>query len=385
MSFEDQLTNLNQWYFFREFTYARSTFRPDAARELELADAIIWLADILFVHQLKERGVSGPTTPEAEQNWFEKKVMKKATSQVRDTLTYLAAGPIEIKNQRGHPFNLDAKSVAEIHKLVVYAPHNLLPETCRQIKHHRSVSAGLIHVIQAADYLGIVRTLLTPREVEDYLEFRESVIDKWESEITAIPEQALVGQYLIGMLDAKPSLEFTEHLFRLEHQAEEWDVSGIISKFPDRITTKNATTDYYAIIRELAMLHRNELREFKKRFQLCVEKAKADQFTRPYRMACPSTDCGFVFITVTKDVLPLRRNGLQNFTLAHKYDQKLPKCIGVSIADDVDGWYTAEWFYADFPWQENAEMEQNLKDNFPFREVKEGILPRYHFRDIDKE
>ena len=383
MSFEDQLANLNQWHFFREFTYSRATFRPEPSRELELADAIIWIADLLFVYQLKERHASVSTTPEAEQKWFEKKVLKKASRQVRDTLAYLDAGPITIENGRGHTLDLDIRSIATLHKLIVYLPHPALPEICRQIKYHRSNTAGFIHIIQAADYLGIVKTLLTPSEVEDYLAFREELIDKWEAETAVIPEPAMVGQYLIGKLTSEPSLGFIEHLNQLEHQTNEWDISGIISKFPDRVTTENAPTDYYAIVRELALLNRNQLREFKKRFQLALDKAKADEFTLPYRMACPDRECGFVFITVTKDVLAYRRNGLINFTLAHKYDQRLPKCIGLSIADDTDRWFTAEWYYAEFPWQPDPELEQRLRENSPFREVKHGILPRYQFRDSD--
>ena len=45
------------------------------------------------------------------------------------------------------------------------------------------------------------------------------------------------------------------------------------------------------------MLKRNELREFKIRFKLSVEKARANQFVRPYRIAFPRTSCGFVFIS----------------------------------------------------------------------------------------
>jgi hypothetical protein len=382
MAFEDELAALNEWHFFCEFTYSKTTFRPAPSQEVELADSIIWIGDLLAVYQLKEREAQSATTVEAEKRWFERKVLRHATRQVRDTLTYLnGAGTIEIRNHRGHAFGIDIRSIHELHKLIVYRPHDLLPESYRSLKHYRSRTAGVIHIIPANDYLGIVRTLLTPAEVADYLGFREALIDKWEVAIAAVPEPALVGQYLNGDIDVPPSVDFIEYLQRLDHRADEWDISGIISKFPDRVTTDNEPTDYYPIVRELALLKRNELREFKKRFQLSIEKARADEFVLPYRMACPRTNCGFIFIPVTKDVLPHRRNGLQNFTLAHKYELKLPKCIGVSIADDADGWFTAEWFYAEFPWEQDAELEELLRDNYPFREVKHGELPRYTYRD----
>lgn len=55
MTFADDLAALNAWHFFREFTYARNTFRPAPGQEFELADSLIWLGDLLIAYQLKER------------------------------------------------------------------------------------------------------------------------------------------------------------------------------------------------------------------------------------------------------------------------------------------------------------------------------------------
>ncbi len=382
MAFADNLAAINEWYFFREFTYSKTTFRPSPSKETELADAIIWIGDLLVVFQLKEREADSDTTVEAEKHWFERKVLWKATRQIKDTLLYLnTAGTIEIKNHRGHISRLDFRSINHLNKLIVYLPHDSLPEDCRRQKHHKSRTAGIIHIMPAYDYLGIVRTLLTPAEVADYLRFRQSIIDKWETEVTAITEQALIGQYLKGNTEAMPSVEYTKYLRLLEHRADEWDMSGIISNFLDRICTNNEQTQYYPIIREIALLKRDELREFKKRFQLSREAAHKDELVLPYRIACPRTGCGFVFIPMTKDLLPHRKIALENFTLLHKYELKLSKCIGVSIADDDAGWFTAEWFYAESPWKQDQQIEESLQKNYPFRNVKQSELLRYTFRD----
>lgn len=382
MPFEDALAELNAYYFFREFTYSKTTFRPKPSLEVELADSILWIDHLLAVYQLKEREAQSATTVEAEERWFERKVLRQATRQIRDTLTYLnCAGRVEIQNHRGHAFGIDIRKIRELHKLILYLPNAILPESCRGIKHHRSSTAGLIHILSANDYLGIVQTLLTPAEVADYLYFREALIDRWEEKIATVPESALVGQYLNGNLDVPPSADFLEYLRRLDHRPEEWDMSGIISKFLDRVTTGHEPTDHYVIIRELALLKRNELRVFKERFELSIEKARLNELVLPYRMTSLRTDCGFVFVPISKDVLPDRRKALQNFTLASKYELKLPKCIGVSIADDAHGWFTAEWFYVEFPWERDIEIEELLRNNYPFRKIKHSELPRYTYRD----
>jgi hypothetical protein len=382
VAFADELAALNEWHFFREFVYSRNTFQPSPGQEVELADSLTWLGDLLLAFQLKERELVPGADEETEKRWFERKVLKQATRQVRDTVSYLTTvKTIAVQNHRGHTFDLSFESVRQFHKLVVYLPQDPLPAAYRQIKHHRSRTVGVIHIMPANDYLGIVRTLLTPSEVAEYLVFREELINRWEEHIAEVPEPALVGQYLNGDSEKRPSLEFLEHLRQLEHRANEWDMSGVIAKFPDRVTTDNAPTDYYSIVRELALLKRNELREFKKRFQMSVEKARANTFVRPYRITVPRTNCGFVFIPITRDMVPHRRTGLMNLTFAHKYEQRLPKCIGVLIADDDAGWFTAEWCYIENAWEEDPEMNRFLKDNNPFREVNMRELPRYTFRE----
>lgn len=382
MSFEKDISELNEYYFFREFTFSKNTFRPTPKKEAELADNIVWLDDLLIAYQLKEREAPEDTSPETEERWFERKVLTQATRQIRDTLSFLNEHEqIQLENHRGHTFQISVSSVTTIHKVVCYLAHEDLPKTSRDQKFHRSRTAGLIHMIPVNDYLGLLRTLLTPPEVAEYLAFREELIEKWEREIAQLPEQALVGQYLNGDIDAEPSIEFVEYLAALDHRVEEWDMSGVIKQFPDRVTTDNEPTDYYSIVSEIAKLKRNELREFKARFQLSMEKARANTFVKPYRMASPRTNCGFVFIPLTDKVVEHRQQGLQNLTYACKYDLKLPKCLGVSFAPEDGGWYSVEWCYMEFPWEQDEELEERLRQNSPFREVRTTELGRYTFTD----
>lgn len=385
-SFADELAALNEWHFFREFVYSQTTFRPSPGNEVELADNVVCLGDILIAYQLKEREQVADADAATERRWFENKVLGKATHQIRDTDKYLRDHEsIELQNGRGHRSRITFASIRQFHKLVVYLPKDHLPAACRSIKHHLSTTVGVIHVIAGHDYLGIVRTLLTPAEVADYLAFREKLISLWPDDILSVSEPSLVGQYLSGDFESKPSAEYANYLKRLKHYVDKWDMSGIIGKFPDRVTTDNGPTDYYPIVRELSLLKRDELRQFKQRFQLSLDKARANEFALPYRIAVPRTNCGFVFIPITKDLLPRRRVGLVNLTLAHKYDQRLSKCVGVSIADDIKPWFTAEWCYTESPWEKDPEMDQWLKESSPFREVKHMLSPRYTLGSDDGE
>lgn len=250
-------------------------------------------------------------------------------------------------------------------------------------KFHNSQTARLIHLIPANDYLGIVRTLLTPSELFDYLEFREHLFRKHSLQIEAEPEPALAGQYVAGNGDSSPSTEFAGYLRALQQEIAEWDLSCIINKFPDRVTTNNQPTDYYSIVREIAKLNRNDLHQFKTRFRLSMGKCGSGEYVRPYRMMTPRTGCAFVFIPLIDEFVRARRRGLENLTYACKYDLRAEKCVGISFAPDEDDWYAVEWCYMDFAWQYDQELDQRLRENNPFREVKVRRAERYIFRPDD--
>ena len=158
-------------------------------------------------------------------------------------------------------------------------------------------------------------------------------------------------------------------------------MSGIIKRFPARITTDGADTDYYQIVTEIAKLKRNELREFKKRFQLSMEKCRSGEFVQPYRFASPRTNCGFLFIPLDETLIEARQQGLKNLTYLCKYDLRLPKCIGVTFAPDGDQWYSVEWCHIESPWKFDAQLEEILAKDSPFREVNTRELDRYSYED----
>ncbi len=70
MTFENEIASINQAYFFREFTYSKTTFSPPASSELELADSLIWLENSLIAFQVKERAEQDSTTSEREKKWY---------------------------------------------------------------------------------------------------------------------------------------------------------------------------------------------------------------------------------------------------------------------------------------------------------------------------
>ena len=126
---------------------------------MEFSNHVIWLDELFITFQLKERNLSGSHTEEAEINWFNNKIIKVATKQIRDTLHYLNTfKEIKISNERGHSFNVTSGNLKKIINVILYSPHELLPEEYKK-EIHLSTNAGFIHLILINDYLGICRNV----------------------------------------------------------------------------------------------------------------------------------------------------------------------------------------------------------------------------------
>lgn len=384
LSLEEYLAQLNANIFLKEFSFAKNEFRPSPRREVEFADHVIWLDDLLILFQLKERGSIGQPTEESEKNWFEKKVLKKATKQIRDTLNYLNEhNEIHIRNQRGYVFNISTQAKNRLIKVVVHAPTDKLPEKYLYKKHYFSSSdAGFIHILPIVGYLNVCRTLFTPGEIVEYFNFRQNLLLKWPEQSEKLPESALLGQYLYhDTSDICPIEENIKYFITFQNKLDEFDISAVLQNFAEHIEyrhSQNVEHDYYNILMEFAKLNRGDLKEAKLRIKLCMESCASDESDLPYRMVVPRTECGFVFIPIPKDGVDFRINALENLTYAAKYDQKLKRCIGVSFAKEGE-YFLIDWCFLDSLWQYDEEMEQRLKENFPFRKVNEKYMPRYTF------
>lgn len=378
MNREKDISNLNEFYFFREFTYSKNKFINKNGQEVEIADNIVSLDKIFIVYQIKTRNqIENPST-EKENTWFDKKIVKKATKQIRDTINYLNDyDQILLDNQRGDSFNISTGDIKSAQKIVVYAATEHLSSDKKRIKFHKSDTAGIIHIISLENYEKIIKTLITPAEVFEYLGFREKIVANYPDQASLVSEGSLIGQYIIGDLEKIPDSKYSDIIERLQKDYEAWDILNIIHLFPKRVTYSTSKTDYYFILREIGKLMRDSLKLFKERFTFSMEASKENRYELPYRFAIPNLDLGFVFIPLCKDQFSNKKRGLSNLTLAHKYDSKVKKCIGIIFLYEKEDWFLIDWCFIESDWEPNAEMEKMLENNFPFRKVNPHYVNRY--------
>lgn len=169
---EQIITAINQNIFYREFTFDKNDFRTSKGNRVELADNVIWLADLLILVQIKERNKADAKTE--QKQWFQNKVLKKAKNQVKTSLKLLKEEQhIYISNPIGQTFDLKTADIRKIHNLIIYHLHEAPDPSVSAIKMYRCTDGTFIHIIESWDYSNLCRYLITPADMDDYLSFRE--------------------------------------------------------------------------------------------------------------------------------------------------------------------------------------------------------------------
>ncbi len=378
---------LHSLLYFEEFTFARNKFRPPGSSEVEFADAVVLLDDVLIVFQIKERANVANSTPEGEKRWFDKKVLRDATKQIRDTMGYLqSCAPILIKNEQDREFDISSKNYREVIKIVIYRGTTILPSVSRNLKHHQSETAGFIHIFNASDYLEMARALRVPEDVIRYLRYRENAICKFGENCSTLPEASLVGGFVGGRNEQPATYDSYRNLHRMVPDEDSWDISTYLRSLRDHTTHPAYNDDYYAILSEFVRLPRSFWREFKKRLMICIENVQQDKFALPYRIAFPDRSVGIVLFSPDSSFTKrsgwqsAKVQGLINFAILHKFDQKLQKCIGVQVAKDGD-YFDIQWCMVEHEWEDDVELRQKLDLDSPFRPVKEAEQFSYFLAD----
>jgi len=364
MTLEEYIAKLNALAFWKEFTFSQNKFAPQPGKELELVDNLVWLGNYAFLLQLKERK-DETEDAEVERSWFRRKVLGKATRQVRDTLRFLGEhATIRVTNERGHAFDIQGADLSDITKIVVFLGGRALPEDCWHTQSHTSRTAGFIHILAAHDYLGVLEKLRVPEDIRRYFSYREAIVQKLGDAGVVAGEPDIMGAFL-GEQDI-PAPNSREILRRFVQDLDAFDLSRLIGNLHDHIQRSEQPYDYYRIMLEFAQVPRSVWREIKARFTKSLEAVQERKFTQPFRLTFPATGCAFMIAPLDPE-LPatglegekIRVTGLQNLTYAAMYDTKVSKGVGLVISKDGE-YFQIDWALLNIPWKQDPEMDTML-------------------------
>lgn len=384
MSFEDAIAADNSNIFLTEFTFSSTLFKNDEGQELELCDGAVWIDDLLLLFQLKERNPDHDTRdPVKEQRWFERKVEKVAVGQFNDTQRYLREqNSLPFTNRRGQTLELAEAKPKQIHLIVLFDSSDSLPIDVKTRKGRVSGRVGFVHYFHRNDYGAVCKTLHTPFEIAEYLDFRMTFVLR-NKQAHCVREKALLGKYLTDT-DELDDITDEHEIFvdRLVDDRNDFNLSGLLKGYFDSIQYGNEGTQYHAILKELAKLQRNMLREFRKRLEWSMDKCHEATLPLPSRFYPVKQDCGFIAIPLpTRNCADWQKH-LEAYTLLCKYDLKATRCLGFTTAVDNVGLdeYRIHWLLLDYEWSHDANLEAILADGGLFRESTGQLIGKYNLR-----
>lgn len=369
--------DLNQHFFLGEYSFGGNQFRAAlSGQQLELADHVIALPDALFVFQIKERDSGAAADKDSVEEWFHQKVLKKGCGQIADSLRFLQEQPsLILTNQRGHPHDLASARKAII-PILLYSSGRTLPESLTAKKHHISRRAGFVHILNVEDYYHLCHTLALPSELIAYFGFRQDLLIRFPGQHWA--EARIAAQFISNTHDRLSESEAKIILQEAADDISTFDLSQIFRRFGERVTYlagNGKDLDYYRILGEFSRMTRAEMRGFKRLLTWALDKAGTEQMQTPARMKV-TTGTGLVVIPIHQGAFEARLQALNNFAVAAKYDWRLERQIGLSVARD-GAEVELDWIHIESPWQQDLEIEGAMTTNYPFRPTP---APRIEYR-----
>ncbi|MCF2679920.1 hypothetical protein ABE547_14235 [Dorea sp. YH-dor226] len=163
MTKSEKITGMiSERYFLPQYIYA-DVYAKENKQEKEFCDCLIEFSSVYIVIQIKERNDSAAGSNE---QWFEKKVVKKAKSQLKDTFSYY-------KNSANHIFSKSSDLVLDRNKEllpVIVFLNNDLTEYKRTI-YSKSLNL-VINIFSISDFEVMLQTLKLPYDIISYLVYR---------------------------------------------------------------------------------------------------------------------------------------------------------------------------------------------------------------------
>lgn len=359
---EQEITQINQNVFFKEFTFDKNDFIIDNRNKVELADNVLWLDDLMIIIQIKEKSSKGNSSVD---DWLKNKVFKKAKNQIKSTLRYLYEHKtISIANGHNDNHILDIRNIVSVHSVVIYKIDDWRKEAAIAKKHITKDNC-FIHFFSFDDYIHICRYIITPVELGQYLVFREEML-RSNTNMDELPEQYFLAHYFQNPTNPTFNILYICNLDKIckkiISREDEFYLGSFISHMRDTLYAYGDEKDYYFIIRELAKLNREEMKLFKERLLAVMNEEPKSLPVAMKRFASLRTQCGFVLMKLNKKVEATWRRALVNFSLEFKYKWKLNKCIGLVVLKDND-YFDFRWSYMEGEWKYDEELEKRVEED----------------------
>lgn len=277
---EKIISTLSENYFYKELVYSKLKFNLQNGNntEVEFADLIINLEDVILAIQIKERNKKHKTQDkDIEEKWLKKKC-KTAKEQIKNTISYINNAKVSFVNARGKETRVNPK--AEIVPLVIFE-NDSISEYEHLLRKHSAEGLN-VNCISLEDFKCMCRELLSPIEIIEYLKWRQKFYEK-NGAINLLITETESGFFL-----SKPqSHESLVHQYLYERYGEEVfsgddyyyilfkEYVSVLYEHTEEVTEEDAC---YEVVNFLAHLYHDEIKCFSERVEKALAVAKEKKF-----------------------------------------------------------------------------------------------------------
>lgn len=275
---EKLLSSFSENFFYKELVYADLKFVPEGGTEIELADLIINLEDVILAIQLKERNEKDRTQDKnVEEKWLTKKC-KKAKEQIRDTISYINNEKVSFINARGKETKINPN--AEVVPLVVF--ENVSISEYEHLLRSHTPEGLTVNCMSIDDFQFMCQELVSPIEIIEYIKWRKEFYEK-NGEINLLITETKNGFFL-----SKPQKRETlVHQYLYEQYGDEvlseddfyYELfRQYVLVLCEHIEVVSEPDGCYEVVKFLAHLFRDEIKCFVERVEKALVIAKRKRF-----------------------------------------------------------------------------------------------------------
>ena len=312
-----------QKFFLPQFIYT-DVYAKTGDQENEFCDCLLEFESVYIVIQIKERDEKATTSDEI---WFEKKVVKKAKKQLKDTFAFFAdtANTIISKN---------SALVIDRNKTLIPVIVFLNPNLSNYERLIRSESLGtVINIFSYADFETMLQTVVLPYDIVFYLQYRLAFegIDTGKIIFDDVDDNATFMARLVTEKDyAQMFLARTYYQTIIKHNLTE----DYILYYNDLISQLNASckNDRGPFMSGLLCVDYIRAATISQKWQKLLELAKADEFVLPFTFTIENR--GYLFMVKPKKMPEAEFDlYLEHILIYHRYKYNSNHAHVVFISD----------------------------------------------------
>lgn len=261
---EQLLSAFSQDYFFKELVFDELKYTPPGSTEIEIADLLINLGDIIIVVQLKTRNDEDQSKDSLIENKWLNKKCKLAKGQVKSSLEFISSGALPIfYNKRGQTvtFRADAKVIP----LVVFDNDQI--DAYPHLLRKHTESGMNINCMSFSDYCEMCRILVTPMEIAEYLEFRKIIFEEY-GDVDILVMDGINNELILTKPQKNESLvhQFLAQKYGMKISEQQKNVVEIFRNFlhilPEHTVNSSTQNGSYEILLFFAHFYRDEIIKF---------------------------------------------------------------------------------------------------------------------------